>query len=331
MLGVGLVEGELEGSDVDAVAMVQGGGLGDAFSIEEDAVAAVHVGEDKGVVGGLALDDGVAAGDSWVGQGDVVVFGSSDGADVSDAHSFSVGKFYFSKGIDFGGPLLVEDTVVDAVSDDEAVCLDANDAREEQVVVGFVCFVVQDFVALSNLVVALECGAQVLRVAKEFLADEEKVVVLFSGAGGEEDRFAGGVDDGCGIERWVVVLANLFGDSSAEFLGEVGVAVCPVENSIQKSRRIVSAVVGRGYALGKGLGFVFCEVVELDAPADVEGSGIGVGNQLVGRGYAEEAEGEAAEFGFVNAAVVAFADGREEFVCVKGQAFYGVDFVDKNN
>lgn len=51
----------------------------------------------------------------------------------------------------------------------------------------------------------------------------------------------------------------------------------------------------------------------------------------MGRGYAEEAEGEALEIGFVNAAVVAFADGREEFVCVEGQAFDGVDFVDKNN
>ena len=108
-------------------------------------------------------------------------------------------------------------------------------------------------------------------------------------------------------------------------------AVRPVENSIQKSRRIVSVLVGRDHALGKVLGFGFCEVVKLDAAADVERSGVGVGNQLVGGGYAEEAEGEASEIGFVNAAVVAFADGREEFVCVERQAFDGVDFVDKNN
>lgn len=209
----------MEGADADAVAVAQEGGLRDAFSVEEDAVAAVHVGEDEGGVGGLALDDGVAAGDSRVGQGDVVAFGSSNGANVLDAHSFSVGKFYFGKGVDFGGPLLVEDTVVDAVSDDEAFCLDANDSEEEQVVVGFVCFVIQDFVALSNLVVALECGAQVLRVAEEFLADEEEVVILFSGARGEEECFAGWVDDGRGIGRRVVVLADLFGNSAAEFLG----------------------------------------------------------------------------------------------------------------
>ena len=215
MLVVGLVEGELEGSNADAVAVVQEGGLGDTFSVEEDAVTAVRIGENEGGVGGLVLDDGVAAGDSWVGQGDVVAFGSSDGADVSDAHSFSVGKFYFGKGVDFGGPLLVEDAVVDAVSDDEAFCLDANDAGEKQMIVGFVCFVVQNFVALSNLVVALECGAQVLRVAKEFLANKEEVVVLFSGARGEEERFAGGIDDGLGIGRSVVCLSDFFGNFAA--------------------------------------------------------------------------------------------------------------------
>lgn len=219
MLGVGLVEGELEWSDADAVAVAQGGRLGNAFSIEEDTVAAAHVDEDKCGIGGLALDDGVAAGDSWVGQGKVVAFGSSNGVDVSDAHSFSVRKFYFGKGGDFGGPLLVEDAVVDAVSDDEAFCFDANDAGEEQVVVGFVCFVVQNFLALPNLVVALECGAQILRVAKEFLADEKEVVVLFSGAGGEKKRFAGGVDDGRWIGRRVVVWADLLGNFLAKFLG----------------------------------------------------------------------------------------------------------------
>ena len=156
VLGVGLEKGELEGADADAVEVLQGGGVGDAFSVEEDTIAAVQVGEDEGGIGGLALDDGVAAGDSRVGQGNVVAFSSSDGANVSDAHSFSAGKFYFGKGIDFGSPLLVEDVVVDAVSDDEAFCFDANDAGEEQMVVGFVCFVVQDFVALSNLVVELE-------------------------------------------------------------------------------------------------------------------------------------------------------------------------------
>lgn len=108
-------------------------------------------------------------------------------------------------------------------------------------------------------------------------------------------------------------------------------AVRPIENSIQKSRRIVPVLIGRDHALGKRLGFVFCEVVKLDATADVKRSGVGVGNQLVGGSYTEEAEGDASELGFVNTAVVAFADGREEFVCVEGQAFDSVDFVDKNN
>ena len=328
-LSIGLEEGKLEGSNADAVAVAQEGGLGDAFSVKEDAVAAAHVDEAKSSVGGLALNDGVAARDSRVGQGDVVAFSSSDGANVQDAHSFSIGEFHFGEGVDFGDPLLVEDAVVNAVSNDKAFCFAPNDAGEKQVVVGFVCFVVQDFVALPNLIVTLERGAQVSRVAKEFLADEKEVVVLFSGARGKKKHFAGRVDDGFRITRWSV--ANLFGDSSAEFLSQIGMAMRPIENSIQQSRRILSASAGRDHALGKGLGFGSCEVVELDAAADVEWSGIGVGNQLIGRGDTEQAESEAAELGFANAAVVTFADGREEFVCVKGQAFDSVDFIDKNN
>ena len=321
----------MEGADADAVAVAQEGGLGDAFSVEEDAVAAAHVDEDKGGVGGLALDDGVAAGDSWVGQGDVVVFGSSDGANSSDAHSLSVGEFHFGEGSDFGGPLLIEDAMVNAVSDEESFCLDADDAGEKQMIVGFVCFVVQDFIALPNLIVALERGAQISRVAKEFLADKEEVVILFSGAGGEKERFTGGVNHGRGVGKQIVVLANLFGDSLAEFLSQIGMAVRPIENSIQQSRRILFVLAGQGHPFGKGLGFVSREVMKLDAAADVKWSGIGVGNQLIGRGDAEQAEGQETKLGFVSASVVAFADGREEFVRVKGQAFDGVDFIDKNN
>ena len=69
------------------------------------------------------------------------------------------------------------------------------------------------------------------------------------------------------------------------------------------------------------------EIIQLDAPADVEWRDARVGDQIRGRYYTEQAEGEAIEFRVLTAPVVAGANSSEEFVRAKGQAADDIQFV----
>src|SRR5262249_6328182 len=79
----------------------------------------------------------------------------------------------------------------------------------------------------------------------------------------------------------------------------------------------------RGLRLGK--------VAQLDAPANVERRGAGIGNQVRSRRGAHQAKGEPPEFRIVDASVVELADAGKELVRRKRQAPRRVNFVDEED
>ena len=81
----------------------------------------------------------------------------------------------------------------------------------------------------------------------------------------------------------------------------------------------------------RGCGLGFGEVGEFDAPADVEGRGAGVADEVGGSGDTQQAEGEAVEVGIFGPSVVALSDAGEELIGGEGQAADGIDLIHEDH
>jgi hypothetical protein len=71
--------------------------------------------------------------------------------------------------------------------------------------------------------------------------------------------------------------------------------------------------------------------VELDSPANVEGGGAAIADQIGRARHSQQAEGQPPELGVLRAPIIALADPREELVRGERQTADVVDLVDEEH
>ena len=114
-------------------------------------------------------------------------------------------------------------------------------------------------------------------------------------------------------------------------LGHVRVAVGPGEDLVEPRGRVALGARDRGQAGGEGVEVSAGEVLQTDRSSDVKRRPIGIGDEVAGRGHAEQAEREALVVQALAAAIVQRAHRGEEVIARERQRQRRIDLVDEHH